>query len=144
MAKGDPNIAGVNFHIVPIEAALEATPTATEVALLIVPDNAGYQVELKSITYTAHTLPIDAGGVLVDIEWVDDSAADAVTDLKAGFDLTVGGSVARVGTEVWRGSQILDPGDTVNAEFTTDGTLTTAAVGPALQVEYRIIEKSGS
>lgn len=144
MAKGDPNIVGVGLLTVPIEAALEATPTATEICLIACPDNAGYQIELKSVTYTAHTLPIDAGGVLVDIEWVDDSNGDAVADLKAAFDLTVGGSVARVGTEVWRGSQILDPGDTVNAEFATDGTLSTAAVGPAFIVEYRILEKSGT
>ena len=132
----------VILDVVPCDAALETAPTITELCLLGVPDNAGFQVELKSVSFTAVTLPVDAANnINCDIEWVDDSAADAVADLAAAFAMD-DDATARVITEVWRGSQLLDPGDTVNAEFDVT-TPTTASEGAAFIVEYRILKRSG-
>lgn len=131
----------VNIIVVPIDAALEQTPTVVEACLLSVPDNANYQLELLSVNYTAVVLPVDAGvNVELDLEWVDDSASDAVANLVADYNLQTG-RTARVNNEVWRGSQILEAGDTVNAEFDV-ATPTTASEGAALIVEYRILRRS--
>ena len=131
----------VQLLVVPIDAALETTPTAVEACLLSVPDGANFQIELLSVNYTAVVLPVDAGvAVEFDLEWVDDSAADAVANLTADYNLQTG-PTARVNNEVWRGSQILDPGDTVNAEFDV-ATPTTASEGAAFIVEYRILRHS--
>lgn len=133
------NGAPINMAVVDVMGAIGiATPNTGEVTLLSCPDNANYQLELLAVSYVAHTLPVDGGGVTVDIEWVDDSNADTVADLKTGYDLTSGASTARVNNEIWRGKQILDPGDTVNGEFATDGSLTTPAEGAAFIVEFRI------
>lgn len=138
MAKGDPNIVGVVHYVVPCDAALETTPTATEVLLAACPDGAGYQLELRRIGFSAVTVPVDGTNVVtVDIEWVDDSAADAVANLKAAYDLEA--ATARVYNTVWEGSQILDPGDTVNAEFTVT-TPDTASEGAGFIVDARILE----
>lgn len=138
-AHGRPDLADTKIIVIPCEPAFESTPTWVEIPLLCCPDNAGYQMELLAVTWFAHTLPADAGGVVGDLEWVDDSASDAVANLKAAFDFTAG--TARVANEVWRGSQILDPGDTVNFEMATDGSLSTPAVGAALVVEFRLKER---
>lgn len=132
----------VNLAVVPAGGAVASTPTITELGLLSVPDGANFQLELVSVGCVMHTLPADAGGVTVDIEWCDDSASDAVADLLAGHDLTSGGSTVLVYNQIWRGSQILDPGDGVNAEFHTDGGLTTPGVGLAFIVEYRVLKHS--
>jgi len=132
----------IRLAVVPAEAAVEGTPTIAELGLLAVPDGANFQLELVSVGCVMHTLPIDAGGVTVDIEWCDDSASDAVTDLLAGYDLTAGGSTVLVYNQIWRGSQILDPGDAVNAEFATDGTISTPGQGLAFIVEFRVLKHS--
>lgn len=119
---------------------LAAAPVGTEVGLFIVPDNANFQVALLSVTVACNVLVVDGTDpVTVDIEWVDDSAADAVANLAAAFDLEA--ITVLVGNEVWRGSQILDPGDRVNAEFTRT-TPDTAGQGYHFVVEYRILRRS--
>ncbi len=135
----------VQVSITPIDKFLIGTPlTGTtgslDVCLLGCPDQQGYVIELLSVSYVAHTLPADGAAVNVDIEFIDDSDSDTVTDLRENFDLT--GGTARVVTEIWRGSQILDPGDVINAEFTTDGTLDTAAQGASLITEFRVLKRS--
>lgn len=132
----------VNIIVVPIDAALETTPTATEACLLAVPDGVNFQIELLSVGYRANTLPVDAGdAVTFDLEWVDDSAADVVANLVAAYDMLAANATVLVYNEVFRGSQILDAGDVVNAEFTV-ATPTTASEGAALIVEYRILRRS--
>ena len=133
----------VHLLIVPIDAALEQTPTVVEAALLICPDGANFQLELLGITYTAVTLPVDGSNdVNVDIEFVDDSASDAVTTLVSGYTLD-DNRTARVANTVFRGSQILDPGDVINAEFASlVATPDTASEGAAFQVEFRILRRS--
>lgn len=126
----------VQFITVPIGDHFNATPTAVEATLLSVPDNANFQVELLGISLRQHIVVVDAGTTTLDIEWIDDSDSDAVANLLAAFEYT--GTTALVSGEVWRGSQILDPGDAVNAEITSDGGLTTAGEGPAFTVEFRI------
>ncbi len=130
----------VQVIVIPIDAALEQTPTVTEVCLLACPDGVNMQMELLSVNYRANTLPVDAGDVDVDIEHIDDSNADTPADLEENFDLTAGDAL--VNNEVWRGSQILDAGDVINAEFTTDGAITTASEGAALIVEFRVLRHS--
>lgn len=134
----------VQILCIPIDKYLIASPLTTTtgsvvMALLGCPDQQGYQLELLSVSYVAHTLPADGGDVDLDVEFIDDSASDAVTDLRENFDLTAG--TARSVTEVWRGSQILDPGDVINAEFTTDGSIT-AGHGQSLIVEFRVLKRS--
>lgn len=133
----------VELAVIPAEGAVESTPTIAELGLLACPDNVGMKLELLSVGCICTTLPIDAGGVTVDIEWCDDSdVSDTVADLATGHDLTVGGTVLLVYNEIWRGSQILDPGDSVNAEFTTDGAISTPGEGLSFIVEYRILKRS--
>lgn len=130
----------VQLVVIPIDAALETTPTESEIALLACPDNVGMKLELLAVGVVAETIPVDSShAATVDIEWCDDSAADAVADLKTGFDLLT--ITAKVYNEVYRGSQILDPGDAVNAEFTVT-TPDTASEGAALIVEYRVLGRS--
>ena len=132
----------VHLAVVQIDAHLEQTPTATEACLLICPDNAGFQLELLSVTYRANTLPIDASNnVNIDLEFIDDSDSDSVTNLVSAFELDGSGLTAIVGNEVYRGGQILDPGDVINAEFDVT-TPDTASEGAAFVVEYRIRRRS--
>ena len=78
-----------------------------------------------------------------DLEWIDDSASDAVANLEAAYNMLAAGSTVLVYNEVWRGSQILDPGDVVNAEFTGNvSTPATPSEGAALIVEYRVLQRS--
>lgn len=129
----------IQIITVPCDAAFETTPTAAEIPLLAVPDNAGYQIELLAVGFFCVTLPVDgSNGVTADLEWVDDSAADAVTDLQAAYNfLAAGPNTARVNNEIWRGKQILDPGDTVNMEMHVT-TPDTASEGAAFVVEFRV------
>lgn len=132
--------SAVRLCIIPIDAALETTPTITEATLLACPDNVNMQIELLSVSFRCNTLPIDGSNdVDVDIEFIDDSNSDTVTDLIADYDLTAG--TVLVSNPVWRGSQILDAGDAINAEFTVT-TPDTASEGAALVVEYRVLRRS--
>lgn len=141
MAGFEPQ-TDVQLIVVPIDAALETTPTVTEATLLAVPDGVNFQLELLSVNFTAVTLPVDGvDAVTFDLEWVDDSAADVVANLVAAYNMLAANATARVNNQVWRGSQILDAGDTVNAEFAVT-TPTTASEGAALIVEYRILRRS--
>ncbi len=130
----------VQVIVIPIDSALETTPTTIEACLLACPDGVNMQLELLSVSFRANTLPADGGDVDVDIEFIDDSASDAVTQLEENFSLK--GATVLINNEVWRGSQILDPGDVINAEFTTDGTVDTASEGAALVVEFRVLRRS--
>jgi len=130
----------VQVVVIPADAALETTPTIAELGLLACPDNAGMKLELLAVGVVAETIPVDAGDpATVDIEWCDDSNSDAVADLEASFNLLT--ITAKVYNEIWRGSQILDPGDAVNAEFTVT-TPDTAAEGIAFVVEFRVLQRS--
>ena len=133
----------VSLAIIPTDAALETTPTAVEVGLLACPDNVNMQIELLSVGFRTNTLPVDSAGtgtILVDIEFIDDSAADAVTVLQAAYDVEA--ATVLVYNEVWRGSQIMDAGDVINAEISSDGTHNTASEGAAWIVEYRVLRRS--
>lgn len=137
---GDPNVIGAFINTVPIDGALETTPTLVEACLLACPDDLGVQLLLEYVGFTAVVLPIDAGvAIEVDIEWVDDSNSDTVTNLKADYDMQL--ATARVNNTVWVGSQILDPGDVINAEFDV-ATPTTASEGAALIVMGKVLKKS--
>lgn len=132
----------VRLAVVPCDAALEQTPTATELTLLAVPDGVNFRLELLSVNFTAVVLPVDGtNDVHCDLEWIDDSDGDAVANLLAAFDLE-DDTTARINTEVWRGSQVLDPGDAVNVEFDVT-TPDTASEGAAFIVEYRVLRRSG-
>jgi hypothetical protein len=131
----------VEVLVIPCDGAFATTPTLKEVCLLAVPDGVNYQLALLSVSIVAQTIPIDGDNALtIDIEWCDDSASDAVADLKSTFDALTG-ITALVNNQIWRGVQILDPGDTVNAEFTST-TPTTASKGAAFIVEYRVLQRS--
>jgi hypothetical protein len=122
-----------------IASPLTGTTGSLDICLLGCPDQQGYVLELLSVGYVAHTLPSDNGAVNVDIEFIDDSDGDGVTDILENFDLTAGD--ARVVNMIWRGHRILDPGDVINAEFFTDGSIT-AGHGQSLIVEFRVLKRS--
>lgn len=128
--------APIQIAVIPAEAMFETTPTVAELTLLACPDNANYQLEILAVGVVFHVVPVDGtNNVHVDIEWVDDSESDAVADLKTDYDTET--ATARVYNEIWRGKQILDPGDTVNAEADIT-TPDTAGAGAAFIVEFRI------
>lgn len=126
---------------IPVDVCMSVIQSLiTEVTLLSVPDNVNYRMELLGVGIRANVIPVDAGdAATVSIEWVDDSNGDAVADLEADFNLLT--IDALVYNQIWRGSQLLDPGDSVNAEFTV-ATPTTASQGASLIVESRILQRS--
>ncbi len=129
--------------VVPITDVLVQAPddSSNEQTIFGVPDGANFQIELLSVSYVAQVLPVDAGAnINFDLEWVDDSASDAVANILATFTLD-DSRTAVIVNPVWRGSQILDPGDTVNLEFDVT-TPTTGAQGAAVIVEYRVLRHS--
>jgi hypothetical protein len=130
----------VHIIVIPVDAHMNSTVTEVEATLLAIPTGANFQIELLSVNFRCNTLPADGSAVTVDIEWVDDSNSDTVADLLATYDLTA--ATVLVNNQVWRGSQILDPGDAVNAEFTTDAALSTPSEGAALVVEYKVLTHS--
>jgi len=139
--SGDPQTTDIHVLTVPCDSALETTPLIVELCLLACPTGANMQMEILSVGFRANTLAADTNGdgtILVDIEYIDDSASDAVTNLATNVDLETATQTVLIYNELWRGSQILDPGDVINVEFTTDGTLTTASEGAAFIVEYRV------
>jgi len=107
-----------------------------------VPDGVNFRVEVLSVGFSVVTVPVDADGtILCDIEWVDDSAGDAKANLKAGVDLEA--LTVDVYNAGWLGSQILDPGDSINLEFTNNSAaIDTAALGLIAFVEYRVLQRS--
>lgn len=126
---------------IPVDVCMSVIQSLiTEVTLLSVPNGANYRMELLGVGIRANVVAVDAGdAATVDIEWIDDSNGDAVADLLASFNLLT--YAALVYNEIWRGSQVLDPGDAVNAEFTV-ATPTTASQGASLIVESRILKRS--
>ncbi len=141
MPQGFEPQTDVHLAVINIDPCLEATPTSVEAGLLVCPDNAGFRLEMLSITYRANILPVDgAANINVDIEFIDDSDSDAVTNLVAAYTLD-DNRTALVGNEVWRGSQILEPGDAINAEFDT-ATPSTKSEGAILVVEFRVVKRS--
>lgn len=132
----------VQIAVIPIDAHLEQTPTATEACLLACPDGVNMQMELLSVGFRANTLPTDgSAAVTFDVEFIDDSNSDAVANLVAAYNMLAANATVLVYNEAWRGSQILDPGDVVNAEFTVS-TPDIASEGAALIVEYRVVRHS--
>lgn len=130
----DVCIAVVDFDEVVAQAPNAA---ANEKCLLAVPDGANFQLEVLAVSYRANQLPVDASNnINVDIEWFDDSASDASTDLRATYTLD-DDRTALIMNFLWRGSQILDPGDVLNAEFDVT-TPDTAGQGCAFIIEYRV------
>ncbi len=139
----------VKLTMIEASRLFETTPLNADVTLMVCPDNVNMQIEVLSVGVVCHTLPADGSAVTIDLEFIDDSDSDAVNEmgLAAGssaiaFDMT--GATVRVYNEIWNGSQILDPGDAINAELTDDGTLDTAAQGVSFIVAYRILKRSAA
>ena len=129
---------------VPITDVLVTSPgPLLEATVFAVPDGANFQIELLSVTYVANTLPVDGANLNFDLEYVDDSNSDAVADILATFTMD-DNRTAVIGNLVWRGSQIMEAGDVINLEYDTDqdGTITTAAQGAAVVLEYRVLRHS--
>lgn len=130
----DVCIAVVDFDEVVAQAPDAA---ANQKMLLVVPDGANFQIEVLAVSYRANQLPVDASNnINVDIEWFDDSASDAETDLVTAYTLD-DNRTALIMNNCWRGSQILDPGDSLNAEFDVT-TPDTSGQGCAFIIEYRV------
>lgn len=139
MVSKDLQQTNITYITVPAEAMFETSPTVAELTLLACPDNEGVKLALRSIGVVFHVVPVDGtNNVMADIEFVDDSDGDAVTNLKAAFDFE--GLTARVYNEIWRGRQIMEAGDTINveADITTPDT---AGAGAAFIVGYEVLER---
>lgn len=131
----------VHIIVIPVDAHMNAAVTEAEATLLCVPDGANFQMELLGVSFRCNTVPADGSAVTVDIEWNDESGTpSSPTALKSAYDLTA--ATVLVNNQIWRGSQILDPGDAVNAAFTADAGLDTPSEGAALVVEYRVLRHS--
>ena len=114
---------------------------ANQKMLLAVPAGANFQLELLAVSYRANQLPVDASNnINCDLEWFDDSASDAETDLITAYTLD-DNRTALIMNNMWRGSQILEAGDSVNIEFDVT-TPDTAGQGCAFIVEYRVLRHS--
>jgi len=139
--KGVGDIFLVNVPIP--DPILAAAPSGTDVGLLLVPCGFSISVELLSISVGANVLAIDGTDpVTLDIEFRDVSAG-TTANLVAAQDLEVTGlNVAPGGTTIWRGSQILDSDDALNAEFTRT-TPDTAGQGYHIVLECRLVARSG-
>ena len=140
---GDANALGTFLYMVPCDAAFETTPTIAELGLAACPDDLGVQLALQYIGWRANTLPVDGTNVVTaDIEFIDDSDSDTVTNLVAAYNfLAAGPNTALVNNTVFVGWQILDPGDVVNAEFAIT-TPDTASEGAAFVVMGKILKVS--
>ena len=112
-----------------------------DIVLLGVPDGANFQLELLSISVGVGDNRVAGGTLSIRPGWVDDSDSDAVALLASGTTdpetLT-----ARVVTELFRGSQILDPGDTVFMRCIADNNAVTLTEEETAIVEYRIVRRS--
>ena len=140
--SGDPQTTDIHILPIPCDAALETTPVAKEVCLLACPDGNNMQLEILSVGFRANTLPVDATNVVtLDLEHIDDSDSDSVTTFATAYNMLAANATVLVYNEIWCGSRILDPGDVINAEFTTTDP-DTASEGAALIVEYRILRHS--
>lgn len=139
---GEPQ-TDVCIIVVDLDDILAQAPdaAANQKCLLAVPDGANFQIELLGVSYRANQLPVDgSNNVNFDLEWFDDSASDAGTDLITAYTMD-DNRTALIMNNVWRGSQILDPGDVVNLEFDVT-TPDTASEGAAVIVEYRVVRHS--
>lgn len=133
-----------DVQIVPVMLGDPITAnTVTDRVVLTCPDNEGAQLEFKSLSFACTTVPADADGVVTaDIEFVDDSAADAKANLNASA-VDLESLTAIVNNEAWRGSQLMDPGDAINIEFTNDSAaIDTAVVGLVAILEFRVLKRS--
>lgn len=139
-AGGDPNALGTFLYMVPMDGAFASTPTSAEVGICACPDDLGIQLALEYVGFRANTLPADSSAVTGDLEWIDDSNSDTPSDLVTGFSFK--GATALVNNTVFVGWQVLDPGDVINFEITTDGGITTPSVGAAAVVMGKILTKS--
>lgn len=140
---GDPNVLGTFLFMVPMDACFETTPTQVEVPILACPDDLGVQLALEYVGFRANTLPIDSAGtgtILGDLEHIDDSDSDAVSNLVADYNFE--GGTALVNNTVFVGWKVLDPGDAVNFEIKSDGTNNTASEGAGCVVMGKILAKS--
>lgn len=141
MAGFEPQ-TDVQVVSIPCDMAWETTPTMKEFCLLTCPDNANMQLELLSVGFVADTLPIDSTDLHVDVEFIDDSdGSDTATDLVENYDVEVANATAAIYNEMWRGSQIMDAGDVINAEVTSTSP-STASEGAAFIVEFRVLRHS--
>lgn len=129
---------------VPITDVLVTSPgPLLEATIFGIPRGANLQVELLSVTYVAETLPVDGANLQFDLEVTDDSNSQAVTALASAFTMD-DNRTAQIGNQVWRGSRIMEAGDTLNLQYDTDqgGTITTAGQGVSVVVEYRVLRHS--
>ena len=138
------------IQIVPVSVSSTELIVSTEtrdLPLFGCPDNAGYRIEVLSVSAICSVAPvITTGTVTLDLEHVDDSDSDAKTEIgtpagsATAYDLE--GITVNVVNELWRGSEILDPGDIINLEAVTGTTVATAAVGLTFLVEFKILDRS--
>jgi hypothetical protein len=139
---GEPQ-TDVCIIVVDLDEIVPQAPNAAanEKCLLVVPDGANFQLEVLGVSYRANQLPVDGdNNVNFDLEWFDDSAVDGGTNLITAYTMD-DNRTALIMNNVWRGSQILDPGDVLNATFdVTDPD--TAGQGCALIIEYRVLRHS--
>lgn len=109
--------------------------TSHEQVVLICPLNVNAQMEALSVTVTAETFPTAANAALNF--W--DASGDSATALKAATDIVTSQTVLE-GQQLWRGSQIMDAGDTLSIVLT--GVTAGSVRGLSFAVEFRVLRHS--
>jgi hypothetical protein len=124
-----------DIGIAPATIADADVATSHEQVVFICPLNANVQVEILSVSCTAETLPTAASAAVTS----RDASADSETVLASATDI-VTSQTANEGQELFRGSKILEGGDTV---FVALSGVTVGAVrGLSFVVEYRVLRHS--
>lgn len=143
---------GIKYVIVNIDnEALKASPIPSGGALLpvfSVPNIPNCSVEVVSVSLTAGILATDGtNDLLLNLSFHDKSAASNTTLLTgangaAGDLKAAGGFTVFEGLTIWKGSQVLDAGDSIHGILTIT-TPDVAGDGYHFTVGYRVLEWNG-
>lgn len=134
----------VSFEVLDANSCIGlATPTQTKISFSLPTDEA-ISWDLLSVTWNPGSVAVaDAGGVTLKADKVT-TAAGTTTAIFANTSIVAGAIAADVPTMLFRGRvSMTGAGDHVTFTFTTDGALTTPAVGASIIVEFEIMERSG-
>ena len=111
-----------------------------DIPIFGVPLGANYQIELLSVSVAVGANRVAGGALTVQAAWVDDSASDAVATL--GATANPEALTARILTQLWRGSIVLEAGDTVFVRCIADNNPVTFPFEETGVAEFRILRRS--
>lgn len=119
--------------VVPIVVADADVATDQDIPILGSIPGANEVLRLRAVGVTAAVLPTAANAAVT----FRDASADTETTLQAATDIVTGATASEVAS-LWRGDQVLDPGDT--ARVTLTGVTAGSVEGLCFLAEY-VVEK---